>query len=210
MLFRSGAGIGSDDGSPIVSCLANGRPESAEALVRFGARLNLEGACGVGRLDVVKTYFNEDKKLKDESNRVQMEKGMMWACEFGHTSIVEFLLDAGFEADHQVEGMAGLHWAVIGARPETIHLLIDRGASLENVNQYGGNVLNATLWAVINCDPVHRWPGTADYPKIIEILLQAGARIMPGVIEWLAATNEIPEEKKGPIEKLLKKFGASS
>lgn len=42
------------------SCLANGRPEAAAFLATRGARLDLEGASGVGRLDVVRTFFNDD------------------------------------------------------------------------------------------------------------------------------------------------------
>jgi ankyrin repeat protein len=210
-LLAAGASIGSDDGGAVVGCLANGRPEAAEALVRFGASLNLEGAAGTGRLDVVKTYFTEDGKLKDPALQDEMEKGFMWACEFGRTAVVEFLLDAGFPPDKQVEGMAGLHWAVIGAHPDTIDLLINRGASLENENKYGGTVLESTLWAVIHSDPVYRWPDEiADYPTIIERLLQSGAVIRNGVIPWLESTDEIPPEKKRPIEILLKKYSASS
>jgi len=45
-------------GSLVNACLANGRPNAAEFLGRRGARLDLDGAAGVGRLDVVKNFFN--------------------------------------------------------------------------------------------------------------------------------------------------------
>jgi hypothetical protein len=209
-LLKAGAHIGGEDGSAVTNCLANGRPESADALVRYGAKLNLEGAAGTGGLEVVRSYFNEDGSLKDEAHREQMEKGFMWACEFGQTAVIEFLLDKGFEIDKQVDGMAGLHWAVLGAHIDTVNLLIDRGASLENVNKYGGTVLGSALWAVIHSDPVYRWPSTkVDFPAIIEILLKAGAVVRQGVISWLQQTDEIPPERKQPIEELLKKYGAS-
>jgi ankyrin repeat protein len=206
-LLAAGAHVGGEDA--VVGCLANGRPEAAAALMRYGAKLNLEGAAGVGALDVVKSYFDESGKLKDDSHREQMEKGFMWACEFGQPAVIGFLLDAGIDPDLQVEGMAGLHWAVIGAHLDTIQLLISRGASLENENKYGGTVLESTLWAVIHSDPVYRWPDNkTDYPTIIELLLKGGAIVRNGVIPWIENTDEIPPEKKQPIEKLLKQYSA--
>ena len=46
----------------------------------------------MGRLDVVKTFFNEDGCLKANAKDRQMESGFMWACEYGRTNVVEFLL----------------------------------------------------------------------------------------------------------------------
>ena len=54
----------SKDGSAVVGCLANCRPEAAAALVRYGAKLNLEGAAGTGALDVVKSYFDKAGKIE--------------------------------------------------------------------------------------------------------------------------------------------------
>jgi ankyrin repeat protein len=206
-LLQAGASIGKDEPGSVVGCLANGRPEAADALVRFGAKPDLEGAAGVGKLDIVKSYFNKDGSLKDASLQDKMEKGFMWACEFGQTAVVEFLLDAGIHPDMQVDGMAGLHWAVIGAHPDTVNLLISRGASMENMNKYGGTVLESTLWAVIHSDPVYRWPeNNTDYPTIIETILKAGAKVRQGVIQWLESTDEIPADKKQPIRILLEKY----
>jgi hypothetical protein len=206
-LLAAGADMG-DEGS-VTGCLANGRPEAADALVRFGAKLNLEGAAGTGKLDVVKTYFDENKQLKDPAHRQQMEKGFIWACEFGQTEVIRFLLDTGFDPNLQVDGFAGLHWAVIGAHPDTIKLLLDRGASTESINRYGGTVLESALWAVIHSDPVYRWPDNGvDYPAVIETILKAGAVVRKGVLPWLEDTDEIPPEKKQPIKLLLEKYSS--
>lgn len=207
LLLSAGASIGTDERRAVVGCLANGRPEAADALVRFGASLDLEGAAGVGRLDEVKTYFNNDGSLKDASLKEQMEKGFIWACEFGHTAVVKFLLDAGIHPDMQVDGMAGMHWAVLGAHLDMVELLINRGANLENENRFGGTVLEAALWAMIHSDPVYRWPnyGT-DYPTVIETILKAGAKVRAGVLDWLNNTDELPEDKKQPIRILLEKY----
>ena len=54
LLIDRGATIdGLDGGSVVVGCLRNGRRQAAEYLASRGARLNLEGAAGIGCLDVV-------------------------------------------------------------------------------------------------------------------------------------------------------------
>lgn len=210
-LLETLLGAGADMGGPgsVRSCLANGRPEAADALVRYGAQPDLEEAAGVGRLDMVKSYFDEKKQLKDPAHQQKMHNGYIWACEFGQTAVIEFLLDAGIHADMQVDGFAGLHWAVIGAHLDTINLLLSRGASTENVNMHGGTVLESALWASIHSDPVYRWPGnSADYPTVIETLLKAGAVVRKGVLPWLEETDELSPEKKQPIKILLQKYSS--
>jgi len=46
--------------SSVLGALANGRPEAAAYLAERGARLNLEAAAGVGRRNVVKSFFKHD------------------------------------------------------------------------------------------------------------------------------------------------------
>jgi len=51
-----------DNGSAITSCLANGQPDAARFLASRGAVLNLEGAAGLGRLDVVQDVFRRQRR----------------------------------------------------------------------------------------------------------------------------------------------------
>src|SRR5260370_497327 len=61
LLIERGAIIdGPDGGSAVTDSLHNGRGEAAELFAKHGARLDLEGAAGVGRLDVVRSFFNDD------------------------------------------------------------------------------------------------------------------------------------------------------
>jgi hypothetical protein len=64
-----------------------------------GAKLDLEGAAGVGRLDVVQSFFTKGGKLRGGATQEQMKSGFAWACEFGHTRVVEFVLDRGMTVD---------------------------------------------------------------------------------------------------------------
>jgi len=162
------------------ACLHNGRPEAADFLMRKGATLDLEAAAGTGRLDVVKTFFNKDGELTAGATMAQMEYGFGWACEFGHTAVVDYLLDRGADPNKQVSGLSGLHWAVVGGHMDIIQLLIRRGADLYAKNIYGGDALGAAGWAAENSDPVYRWPeGKVDYKEIIRVLREAGTRGEP-------------------------------
>ncbi|MEK6288016.1 MAG: ankyrin repeat domain-containing protein [Acidobacteriota bacterium] len=162
-------------------CLANGRPEAAHFLARRGARLDLESAAGVGRLDIVQSFFNEDGSLKPTATKAQMESGFMWACEYGHTRVAEFLLDinqGGLDVGTKAHGMTGLHWAMVGGRLDTIKFLLERKAPLESENNYGGTVLGCAIWAVGQSDPVYRWPDSdTDWLAIVQMLVDAGAKV---------------------------------
>jgi hypothetical protein len=186
-------------------CLANGRGAAAEFLARQGARLDIEGAAGVGRLDVVKTFFNKDGSLKANATKAQMERGFLWACEYGRNSVVEFLLQRGVDLNTQANtGQTGLHWAAIGGQSETIKLLLERGASLEVKNVYGGAALGQALWSAVHAD------GGIDYLPVIEMLLEAGARIEDGSLSWLAQQKGGSSFVKIRIAEVLRRHGTRS
>src|SRR5262249_55131647 len=122
-----GKGRGAD-----ISCLANGRGRAAAFLAAHGARLDLEGAAGIGWLDAVRTFFYPDGRLKSGATQEQMKDGFTWACEFGHTSVVDFLLQHGIKLDAKLRhhGQTGLHWAAYGGHADTVKLLLERKASV--------------------------------------------------------------------------------
>lgn len=190
-------------------CLANGRPEAADFLARRGAILDLESAAGVGRLDIVRKSFDEDGSMKAPATRTTLDRALIWACEYGQTAVVDYLLTMGADPNEPINGMNGLHWAVIGGHLDTINLLIDRNVSLESVNDYGGTALGAAFWATVNEHAVFRWPGFTDDLMVIETLLNAGAKIQAGMLEWLER-QDIPAAKKASIADLLESYGATS
>src|SRR5262249_18594451 len=118
-----------------------------------GAQLDLEGAAGVGRLDVVKSFFNEDGSLKPSATDQQLKDGFTWACEFGRTSVVEFLLDNGvgrvrLDARLKHDGQTGLHWAAYGGHADIVRLLLEHGAPVGARDQnYDGTPLDWALYA---------------------------------------------------------------
>jgi hypothetical protein len=127
LLIDHGAVIdGPDGGSAVNGCLHNGRGEAAVFFASRGARLDLEGAAGVGRLDVVKRFFADDGSLEPAATEQQMKDGFAWACEFGRTEVVEFLLAKGIKIDARLKhhGQTGLHWAAYGGHAETVKALL--------------------------------------------------------------------------------------
>jgi ankyrin repeat protein len=133
-------------------CLANGRPEAAEYLASRGAPLDLEGAAGVGRLDLVKSFFNPDGSLKPPATIAQLKDGFTWACEYGRTDVVEYLLDHGVDASEVLprpHKQTGLHWAAYGGHIATVKALLKRRPRLDVRDaSFGGTPRLGGAWMV--------------------------------------------------------------
>jgi len=186
-------------------CLANGRGKAAEFLANHGARLGLDTAAGVGRLDLLNSFFHEDKSLKGGATRAQMEQGFLWACQYGRTAVVESLLEKDADLLNRADdGQTAVHCAVIGAHLEIVKLLVARGASLDRKNVYGGTALGQALWSAINGD------AGSDYVPIIEMLIDAGAAIEEGSLAWLVRQAGGSSATKERIGDVLRRHGATS
>ena len=178
--------------SAVAGCLANGRGEAAVFLADRGARLDLESAAGVGRLDVVKEFFNADGRLKRKATRRQLQAALKHACTWGRLNVVEFLLDKEVDLNRdRDDGQTPLHCAAIGGQLETIKFLLKHNAPLEVKNMYGGTVLGQTLWSAAHGgDP-------KTYAEIIKVLIAAGAKV---------PERHVPVNK--PIDDLLRDYGS--
>jgi hypothetical protein len=192
---RTAAGNGQN---LVLGCLANGRGEAALYLAERGAQLNLETAAGVGRLDRVREFVDEEGGLKDGASRQQLEAGFLWACGYGYVAVVEYLLEGGIDITVRgPQGQTGLHWAAMFGRLETVELLLRHHAPLEIENEYGGTVLDQTLWSAAHSrDP-------DEYLPVIETLVGAGAKIPTGIpsigprIDELLTHHGSPPDPKG-------------
>jgi ankyrin repeat protein len=159
--------------SIVTGSLANGRLKAAAFLASRGAHLNLAEAAALGRLDAVKSFFGEAGNLKPNAAKEQLAEGFLFACGYGHSDVVEFLVRKGADlAAHSGDGQTGLHWAVIGGHLETVKMLLRDKAPLEVKNMYGGTVLDQTLWSAAH-------GGDPDvYIAILEELVVGGAKIL--------------------------------
>lgn len=104
----------------------------------------------------------------------------MWACEFGHTAVVELLLRMGLKVDAQsMGGETGLHWAAFGGHRDIVKLLLEHGAPVDAIDKrYESRPLD---WAL------HGWvtsSGQKAYAEVVGLLVAGGAR--PDS-EWLDA-----------------------
>ncbi|MFN2406763.1 MAG: ankyrin repeat domain-containing protein [Pyrinomonadaceae bacterium] len=178
--------------SSVMGALANGCPEAAQYLAARGARLSLEAAAGVGRLDVVKRFFNDIGSRKTKTSRKQVQSAFLTACGWGRNDVVEFLLDKGVDLNGGGgDGQTPLHCAVITGQLDTVKLLLKMSPPLEARNIYGGTVLGQTLWSAAH-------GGDAKlYSEIIETLIAAGAKLPP---------RHVPVNK--PIDDLLRQYGS--
>lgn len=184
LLLSRGAQLGVNGAgnrhSLVNGCLANGRPEAAAYLAQHGAPLDLEGAAGIGRLDLVRTFFAEDGTLKPLATTAQMKDGFTWACEYGHTAVVEFLLEHGVSAGDilpRPHKQTGLHWAAYGGHVDLVKLLLKRRPPLDVRDaSFNGTPLG---WALQGCWERRERDDAAREPfyAIVELLVEAGAPI---------------------------------
>jgi len=184
LLLDRGARI---DGGDVVSALRNGRGPAAEYLAGRGARLDLEGAAGVGRLDVVKTFFNADGALIPAATPQQMADGFTWACGYGKTAVVEFLLQRGMDvgAKLQNHGQTGLHGAATGGYVDTVELLLKWRAPVDaRDDSFDATPLG---WALYGWSEGEVHDPRADYHAVVERLIDAGAPVKPA---WLSRDDE--------------------
>jgi ankyrin repeat protein len=190
-LIDGGGRIEADDGSLVNQCLRNGRLEAASFLASHGAGVDLEAAAGIGRLELVKACFDQDGRLMPPSTPAQVKDGFAWACEFGHTDIVRFLLERGIDVGAKLKhhGQTGLHWAAGGGHVETVDVLLDRNARVDATDdEWGATPLE---WAL------HGWRHNATprvaperYYAVVRRLVAAGALVKPEWLEEEAVRND--------------------
>lgn len=187
VLLDHGAAIDglANDSSPLMTALAFGYRHAAETLTRRGAKIsNVSIAAALGRLDLVRELVvDRDTLARMEPLSVpywvhipddapgQIALSLVVACRFSRPDVARYLLDMGVDAaaaDH--EHMTALHWASATGMIDIMRELLRRGAPLEVTNEWGGTVLDSTVYFALN----HPYPGV-DYPAVLQILLDAGA-----------------------------------
>ena len=116
--------------SPLMTALAFGYLNTAEALARRGARVdNIAAAAGLGRI-------SEARELLPTADPTSRHRALALAAQHGHADIVKLLLDAGedpnrYNPDGNHSHSTPLHQAIIGGHEAVVRLLVERGARLD-------------------------------------------------------------------------------
>jgi hypothetical protein len=116
--------------SPLMTALAFGYLETAEALARRGARVDtVAAAAGLGFLDDV-------RRLLPASGAEDRHRAMALSAQHGRVEIMRLLLDAGedpsrYNPPTNHSHSTPLHQAVISGRDAIVRLLVERGARLD-------------------------------------------------------------------------------
>ena len=116
--------------SPLMTALAFGFRDAAEALVRRGARgATLAAAAGLGRVA-------EARRLLAAASAENRHRALALAAQLGHAEIVRLLLDAGEDPNrYNPKGnhvhSTPLHQAVWSGHDAVVRLLVERGARLD-------------------------------------------------------------------------------
>ena len=119
------------------------------------------------------------------------------SCMLGYAETAGFLLDRGVDPYSGMRtGLAGPHWAASSGRLDVIKLLNGRNVPLEVENMYGGTVLGQALWSAVH---EHK----ADHAAIIERLIEAGAVVEPGTLEWWNAQSVPDAETRDRVNAVL-------
>lgn len=120
---------GADGDSAVEAAAVQGELEAVSALIRRGARVTLPIAAALGRVEEVRC-------LLPKSDRERRRLAFALAAQFNRVEIARMLLDAGEDPNryYPVGGHShttALHQAAGFGFEEMVHLLVERGARLD-------------------------------------------------------------------------------
>ncbi|HEU4829351.1 MAG TPA: ankyrin repeat domain-containing protein [Gemmatimonadales bacterium] len=175
LLLERGARV---DRDIVRYALVNGCPEVAAHMAERGAPLDLEGAAGIGRVDVVATCFEPPRTVSEGDAGT----ALIMAAWYDQLDVIAFLLDRGVAPGTRrpIDGNTALHVASYCGSPRLVELLLARGAPVDVTDLvYGTPPL---VWAL------HAWlaenrSNAEDYRAVLRLLVGAGAEVQAGWIE---------------------------
>lgn len=165
-------GSAGNDHGLVFACVANGQPGAARFLAGKGAHVDLVSAAALDRLEDVQKHFNSDGGRGLAVSRKLLQEAFRYACGYGATRVVEFLLERGADiAEHSGDGFTGAHYAAMYGHLETLKLLLRHNPPLEMQAARGGTV----LWHALQGAARHHQ--SIEYLEIVKELIAAGAAI---------------------------------
>jgi hypothetical protein len=186
LLLERGARV---DRDVVRHCLANGCPEAAAHMAARGARVGLEDAAGIGRVDLLAAHFTDGRTV----SAADAAAALIMAAWYGQGEAIAFLLDQGVDpgARRPHDGSTALHVASYAGHPALVELLLARGAPVDAHDSAFGTP--PLVWAL------HAWLGerrgnAGDYRPIVRSLVAAGAELKPEWLERMRGDAELHAE----------------
>ncbi|HEY2964247.1 MAG TPA: ankyrin repeat domain-containing protein [Pyrinomonadaceae bacterium] len=151
LLLDRGAAIdGTGNWLPLEEALYWNSQDVMALLLERGAKVqNLRMAAGLGRTDLIESYFNPDGSLKPEAGRIEwpwssrgnpwqqdrqgiINNAFVYACMHGHIEAARLLLEKGAEINVIPGGFdyagTGLHYAALNGQRAMVEFLLAQGA----------------------------------------------------------------------------------
>ena len=153
---------------------------------------------GSGRFgDQIKEWYERGYFIDETDTLAEVFSA---ACMLGYDKTAAFLLDKGVDPYAGMKtGLAGFHYAASSGRLNVIKLLIERKVPMEVENMYGGTVFGQAIWSTIN-------EYTPDHAAIVEALVEAGAVVEPGYLEWWQEQSVPDAETKERVTDVLRRY----
>ena len=183
LLDRGAAIDGTGGWSPLEEALYWNGDRARDLLLERGAKIrNLRTAAGLGRLDVMQTFFDSDGTLRSEAGNVNwpweeglpkfasfrqdrqgiIDNALAYACMHGHVDAAAFLLDRGAELNTIPGGFdfsgTALHYAASNGHRAMVNFLLARGADASIIDTKLGHTAAA-------------WAEYAEHPDIRDLLM---------------------------------------
>lgn len=155
LLDRGAAIDGVGGWSPLEEALYWNGSHARDLLLQRGAAIrNLRIAAGLGRTDVMRTFFDADGSLRPEAGAVNwpweqrspkfasfrqdrqgiIDNALVYACMHGHLDAAAFLLDQGAQLNIIPSGFdysgSALHYAAFNGQRAMVDFLLVRGADV--------------------------------------------------------------------------------
>jgi ankyrin repeat protein len=183
LLDRGAAVDGTGGWSPLEEAIYWNGAHARDLLLQRGAKIrNLRIAAGLGRTDVLRTFFNADGSLRPEAGTVNwpweqrspkfasfrqdrqgiVDNALVYAAMHGHLDAAAFLLDQGAQLNTIPGGFdysgSALHYAAFNGHRAMVDFLLARGADV------------AIKDTKIGQTPAS-WADHAKHPEIRDVLL---------------------------------------
>ncbi|MDQ6419631.1 ankyrin repeat domain-containing protein [Paenibacillus sp. LHD-117] len=114
---------------------------------------------------IIRTHPNMVQSLQPEDQGLIAD-----AAWDNRVEAVRLMLEVGFDVNASSQSFTALHRAAIRGNVELVQLLLEQGASVHLLNEYGGSPLGSCIWGSLHCEDPR-----GNYPAVAESLIRAGS-----------------------------------